>query len=335
MSKEYIVTYVREYLSRCEFTMPGNEKAIALNFPMSPFIRRDSSLSVVFSKRNKGIKDSPGAFTLSTIVKFINTRNDINDIDNNVPFPSQILRDQYRIYLDIIVLFLSQKISPLMFTKQVSDDIHFKEKGTSRYLLALSPFQVYTVASGSFPLRKIEEVSKDLTMLMSTRLETADKLKNAFHWYEVSITRKEPADALITAFAGIEVVMNVYPLKKDPIFKELYQKIIDVISNSDDRDSDECISFLKKRKGNILMPSLKRRFGEFIKSVNSMGVTQEIRAFNIVYEIRNDLLHGRIDKVPDMSLVDFSQDSFANPVISTQTLLFRCILYALKNWPLS
>lgn len=328
MRKEYIVHCKRYYLSISDFGIPNEtQKKIEIPIPISE--GKNISLNIVFTNVKERLDGY--TFTLETIIESYDIRDDVD-------YPSLELKDQYSIYLDSVVLFLSRTISPLIFTRLKSDDIYLEEKSTSSPTFMIASINDSSqllggISTKKFPSDAVTKVKELLTRLFITYPKTAEKIKNAFHWYAISITRMDPTEALITAFSGIEVILNVYPLEKDSKLEELYNGIKDLACNSHDKDRDKYISFLNENKDRILRPSLKTKFEQFLESVNSPNICEEKKAFDMVYKQRNDLLHGRINRVSDVPLCSSPQYSFDDPLKASQTLLVKCVLYALNNWP--
>jgi len=240
-------------------------------------------------------------------------------------------KDRFRPLIDTAVLFLSTGLSPFLFHKLESGILTMNIGKHMVDFMDRDATEWYPGLKGKVEPKKLLDAFHNLNLLKREDRETFSTLSKAFHWYAIAIERKDPTEKFIATFAGLEVVLYTEKLPKSPKYQRNLKQIEELIKTSESENKEELLAFLANRKSSILRPPLRQRLETLLTRANSQDKDPELRAFDTINDVRNDLLHGRSIEIPNMPLIVLNPKPFHNLLQAVLTLLQRCIFYALKS----
>jgi len=333
---EYTITLKRTYLNSCDLTFPDGNKIFMGDLELGPGV----TLSIQMEPKGDTAPQSPPQLTNICVITIEGTfRVKSHKLEKMTPSDQLAelhdqgphFKDRFRPLIDAAVLFLSTGLSPFLFYELKSEFltmnigkhfVDFMDRDTSTW---------YQRLKGKVGSQKLQAAFHHLNLLKLEDQEIFNTLGKSFHWYAIAIERKDPTDSFIAAFAGLEVVLYTEKLPKSKEHQENLKQIEELIKSSESENKEELLGFIANQKSSILRPPLRLRLETLLTRANSLYKEEELKAFDTVNDIRNELLHGRSIEIPNMPLIAINPKPFDNPLQAVLTLLQRCIFYALKT----
>lgn len=334
---KYRIVLERTYLNSCALSFPDKTMTYELSrLRLNPNV----TLSIRIGPKDDAAPHTPaqltnictitieGSFEVeSPALERLDPSNQMAELDEDcVNF-----KGEFKPVLDASVFLLSQAISPFIFYKMASQTLNLHIGNECRTFLDRDSTDWYPGLRGDVSSRKLGVVFNNFSLLRRDYQRIPGHLRNAFHWYATAIEWKNPVDKFIAAYAGLEVVLNAEKLPESDRYRDKLSRIEQIVRSSDQDGKAELLDFLSERRGSILLPPLRLRLENLLARTNSKDKNKELRAFDTVSRIRNDLLHGRIIEIPEIPLIVFNPKPFDNPLQAVMSLLERCIFYVLTS----
>jgi len=333
---KYTIIIERTYLNSCDLTDPDGKSTFEKTLELEPGV----TLTMRMEPKGNSAPDSPSQLTHMCVLKVEgiceSEMSELQGFDSQehsqkLMDESIVFRNKFRSFIDATVFFISQVFSPWLFFELKSETIHIGIGNQFMMLLDRHSTPWYPGLKGRIDLKKLETGFHNLNLLCQEEREFLDPFFRAFHWHAIAIERTDPIDRFIAAFTGLEVILNTERLPKNEEYREYLKQICDLIKSSRSDNKDDLLTFFEKQKRALLQPPLRWRLEALLKRANSPDREEELREFDIVNHLRNEILHGRSIELPDIPLIAFNPKPFDNPLQSVLTLLERCIFYALTS----
>ena len=171
-----------------------------------------------------------------------------------------------------------------------------------------------------------DEIETDLKTLQSAleRLTNIDRLMKS-EFFLGSLLNRKPIGQFILAFAGLESLIH-YGIGDTPAqeLNELFTKLLQVIDDLDESELKEKLrEFLGQKKGALTNPNLEAKFTQLSSRLFNEPDEVDIKIFQKINKLRNDILHGRTTAIKGVPL--FTRKGFTadNPVSNVQMLYLK------------